>query len=230
MNLLQLLLGTMTSSNSVNSVSKKTGASSSLVSKLMIMAIPLLLKYLTKNASSREGQQSLLSALTQHKNTNTIADQIKDADEVDGGKIIGHILGNDKDNVVSSLAKETGLSASQVSSVLSSIAPSLMSGLSAATTQTTSNKNDVSSLLSMFGGKPSTTSATQNTGISSLLGALGGNDNSASSGLGALTSLLGGGNTSNSTSNLLGSLLGGSNQKQSAFDGSDLLSLLSSLK
>ena len=132
MNLLQLLLGSMMSSNSVNSVSNKTGLSSKLVQKLIVAAIPLLIKYMTNNASSTAGAQSLLGALMQHKGTRSMSEQIDDADEEDGAKIIRHILGSDEEKVVSTLADETGLKSEEVTRGLASLAPALLSGLSAA--------------------------------------------------------------------------------------------------
>ena len=60
MNLLQLLLGTLVSQKTVNTVSKKTGANSNLTSKLLLVAIPLLIKYMTSNAKKKNGAQSLL--------------------------------------------------------------------------------------------------------------------------------------------------------------------------
>ena len=83
MNLLQLLLGSLTSESSVNSLVKKTGISSKLISKLIVMAVPLLIRYMTKNASSQSGAQSLLSALTQHTNKRSMAEQIDEVDEED---------------------------------------------------------------------------------------------------------------------------------------------------
>ena len=130
MNLLQLLLGTLTSNDSVNSVSKKTGVSSGLVSKLMIAAIPLLITYMTKNASKKEGAQSLLGALTQHTSNQTVSQQIANADDTDGAKIIGHILGQDQNAIVSNLANQTGLNAKEVNAVLNNIAPALLNSLS----------------------------------------------------------------------------------------------------
>ena len=64
MNLLQLLLKTLVSTQSVNSVSKKTGLSQELVTKLIITALPILIKYMTKNASSQSGALSLANART----------------------------------------------------------------------------------------------------------------------------------------------------------------------
>ncbi len=153
MNLLSLLLGSMTTQSSVDSLSEKTGASSSLIMKLLPLAIPILLKYLTSNAGNQQGAQSLLGALTQHTNTNTIDLQIKDADAVDGGKILNHILGGNLNSVMGQLAKQTGLSESQVNSILANVAPALLSGVSAANTQQqTQPASGLGSLLGMFGG------------------------------------------------------------------------------
>ena len=100
MDLLGMLLGTMTSGNSVDALSKKTGLSTAKLAKLLPMAIPLLMKFLTKNASSADGAASLLGALGGHKNTKSMADQIGEADEEDGLKIVNHILGNDSADVL----------------------------------------------------------------------------------------------------------------------------------
>lgn len=230
MDLLQLLLGTLTSKSSVKSVSKKTGVSSGLVSKLLIAAIPLLIKYMTQNASKKEGALSLLGALGQHKDTTATAQQIANADTTDGAKIISKILGGDEKQVVSSLAKETGVTKNQASNILSTIAPSLLSGLSAATTSASkvdlSDGLDLSDVMGLLSGA----SSTQKKQSSSLGGNL-------------LGALLGGGTqqtqkqqttSTNATSALLSSLLGGGTQQQTVqqtqqSNGMELLSLLTSL-
>ena len=94
MNLLSLLLGSMMTQSSVNNLSGKTGTSQSAIMRLMPLAIPILIKYLTKNAQSQQGALSLLGALTQHKNTNSMELQLADADADDGNKILNHILGD----------------------------------------------------------------------------------------------------------------------------------------
>ena len=166
MNLLQLLLQTMLSGNSVNSVSNKTGLSSKLVKKLITLAIPVLIKYLTSNVSSQSGALSLLSALTKHNNTRSMSEQIDEVDEEDGSKIIGHILGDDKDKVVKELAAETGIEKKQVDRSLGLIAPALLAVLAATLTSAkkpkpqqqqaaaapAANAIDLTSLLSTFAG------------------------------------------------------------------------------
>ena len=230
MNLLSLLLSSMLTSSSVNSVSQKTGISEALIKKLRPLAIPLLIRYLTQNASSQAGATSLLGALTQHTSNRSMADQIQEADTTDGEKIIGHILGNDSDAVVNKLAGETGLGTNEVNSVLGAIAPALLSGLSAANTSAVQQNTaaqqaaapsalDFTSLLGTFGGaQPQQTADT--------------------SGLGLLSSLLGGGTVAQqpSSASLLSSLMGFGTAPQtpaasqaSAVDGTELLSILSAL-
>ena len=228
MNLLQLLLGTMTSNDSVSSVSKKTGLSSKLTSKLLMMAIPMLISYLTKNASKKEGAQSLLGALTQHTSKDPVSNQIANADTTDGAKIIAHILGGDQNTVIGNLAKESGATPKEVAAVLNSIAPALLNSLGTATTATAkkpaakvdlSDGIDLSDIAGLLGG-----------------GAISNSNNNPAAGL--LGSLLGGagssakaGSTADIT-NLLGTLLGGTNNSNTsakAADGTELLGLLTSL-
>ncbi len=231
MNLLQLLLGSMTTNDSVNSVSKKTGVNSKLTSKLLMMAIPLLISYMTKNASKKEGAQSLLGALTQHTSTDTVSQQIAKADDTDGAKIIGHILGKDQNTIIANLAKESGASVSEVNSILNNIAPALLNSLSTATTATTqkpkkpknSNKVDLSDGIDL-------------TDIAALLNGGKVSNSQQNSAAGLLGSLLSGGGTTQTSSSdltgLLGSLLGGTSNAAPApkqADGTELLGLLSAL-
>ena len=227
MNLLQLLLGSLTSNDSVNSVSKKTGVSSKLTSKLLMMAVPLLISYMTKNASKKEGATSLLGALMQHNSKDTVSEQIATADSTDGAKIIGHILGTDQNSVISSLAKESGASVKEVNSILNSIAPALLNSLSTATTATAAKPQNASFDLS------------DGIDLSDIAGLLNGgkaSNTQQNAAAGLLGSLLGG-NTgkqeTNELASLFGSLLGGSQttaqNNAKAADGTELLSLLTSL-
>ncbi|MBR2809509.1 MAG: DUF937 domain-containing protein [Erysipelotrichaceae bacterium] len=224
MNLLDLLASTMGSESTLETLSKKTGVSSKDTSSLLSSALPLLLNYMTNNASTTDGAKSLLGALTQHTSNKPVSQQVKDADEQDGLKILAHIFGKDNDKIVASLAKETGISSAKVSQTLASMAPALLSTLSASTTAattTSSNKKDdfdLSDLLGMFGGSSSSSNTSSLGNLGSMLSLLGGGNssssNSSTSSLGSLMSLLGG-NTSNA--------------KESSFDGSDLIQLLSAL-
>ena len=131
MNLLSLLLGSMTEENSVGTIAKKTGLSSKQITKLLLLAIPILMKAMTNNASSQAGESSLLGALAQHSSKKSMAEQMQEADEEDGAKIIGHILGSNS-GAVNEMQTETGLDPQQIAKVLSIIAPSMLNGVSSA--------------------------------------------------------------------------------------------------
>ena len=217
MNLLSLLLKSLLTDASVSALAKKTGLNAGSLKKLIPLAIPLLLKFLTKNASSESGALSLLGALSQHTNQKALSDQIDEADTEDGGKIIGHILGDQSEAVAVQLAQESGMSKRDVNSALAGLAPALMSGLSAANqTVSSSPKVDLSDGLD----------------LSDLMGMFAGAQQAQAqpSGGGLLSGLLGGGS---GLGGLFGSLLGSSAQQSSQeneFNGTQLLSLLSAMK
>ena len=224
MNLLNLLLKTMLTDSSLSALAKKTGLSSKQLKKLIPLAIPLLLKFMTSNASTQSGAQSLLGALTQHTNTKAMDEQFGEADMEDGGKIVAHILGSNSDKAVQSLALESGMSAEDVNRALGGLAPALLSGLSAATGSAAkvdlSDGLDLSDLMAMFGGAQAQAQPQQ------------------SGGMGLLGSLLGGGNSTasaqaNPLGGLFGSLLGSGAQavteNDSSVNGMALLSALTAL-
>lgn len=221
MNLLSLLLKSLLTDSSITALAKKTGLNASSLKKLIPLAIPLLLKFLTKNASNESGALSLLGALSQHTNQKALSDQIDEADTEDGGKIINHIFGSESEDVTNQLALESGMSQRDVNSALAGIAPALMSGLSAATNSVSSAPKvdlsdglDLSDLMGMFVGTQQAQQAqNQPSGGGLLSGLLGGNN----AGLGGL----------------FGSLFGSSApqaSQENEFNGTQLLSLLSSMR
>ena len=132
MNLLGLLLAALTAKNSLAQIAQKTGLSEKKIKKLMMIAVPMLLKYLTQNASSGDGVNSLLGALAQHNNKEDMTLQLKDADEKDGGKIIGHIFGKKQDEVTQNISAQSGLTQEQVNQILAIMAPAILNGVSEA--------------------------------------------------------------------------------------------------
>ncbi|MBQ5489407.1 MAG: DUF937 domain-containing protein [Oscillospiraceae bacterium] len=157
MNLLSILLSVLTSGNALTALSKKTGISKSMLKKLIPLAVPLLLRYMTGNAASQAGASSLLGALTQHTSKKPVSLQIEEADETDGGKIVGHILGDSRDSETGSLASGAGLSRGDVNKVLSVLAPALLCSLSAAKSKADgvdlSDGLDLSDVAAMLGAK-----------------------------------------------------------------------------
>ena len=177
MNLLEMLSGSLSQEASVNSIAKKSKSNRAQVLKLIAFALPLLLTYLTRNAKKKEGAQSLVNALGQHRNTGNIASQIEEADTEDGEKILKHILGDDEEAVTNNLAKKTGMNQSQVLAALDAILPGVMSGISASATQAGQKKKagidlsdglDLKDIMGMLGG--SSSGKSNGFGLESLLG------------------------------------------------------------
>lgn len=135
MSLLETLLGSMTSSSSLDTMSRRTGGNNEQMAALITAALPILLRALTANASTRTGAASLNEALAQHTGTGSVAEQFETSDSDDGAKILQHILGGNSSAVMNGLSRQSGLSNDQVGSALSALAPVLLNSLSAASSQ-----------------------------------------------------------------------------------------------
>lgn len=160
MNLLNMLNSALTSSAALKALSEKTGLSEKQIAAIIAIALPILLKGLTSNASSQNGASSLLEALGQHQNNQPVAQQLQEADVNDGMAILGHILGGSQDSALGDMSGQTGVDPQSIMSVLSNIAPFLLSGLSATAQSANSQQNsgvdlsdgfDMGDLMGMLG-------------------------------------------------------------------------------
>ena len=133
MNLLQMLSQSMMAPSSVDALAEKTGESPINIKKLLVIALPLLILYMTRNAESKEGASSLAKALDDHQEVGAVDKQIAASDTVDGEKILGHIFGGNANNVVGGLSQESGISTGSVIKILALLAPIILSSLRAAT-------------------------------------------------------------------------------------------------
>ena len=217
MNFLNVLTNSFMSGPVLETLSAKTGLSQKQLKMILAIAIPLLIKKMTSNASSQAGANSLLGALGQHNNRQSIEGQLGEVDEEDGAKIVGHILGDERDQLVESMAGEAGVGAQDVEKVLGNISPSILSGLSAATSAAQSQQSSGVDLSDGFD-------------MTDVMGLLGGAASGGGGG-GLLGSLFGGGAPAQSSGGgLLGSLLGGGQPEQDqSMNGTQLIQSLLSL-
>lgn len=126
---LKKLAGSLLSSDSISGLSGLTGASDKDVTSVLTQALPTLLSGAKDQAKDEGTAQSFVTALTDHAkdDTSDLTKFLGKVDMKDGAKIIGHLLGSGKDNVVADIAKDTGVSKAKTSSILSGAAPLLMS-------------------------------------------------------------------------------------------------------
>lgn len=141
----------------VNGVANETGQSESKTQSVLIMAMPVLLEAMKRNAATPEGGEGLLNALkTNHDGSilndlgDLFAGGVNESVKQDGSKILEHILGNKTQNIEKALGAKAGIKASNVSNILKVAAPVLLGLLGK---QTKQNKiNNASDLISLIGG------------------------------------------------------------------------------
>ena len=170
---LSALMGTLLSSDSIESMSKKAEVSEDNVKSVLANALPSLLNGVQEQACGTETAEGFLGALGQHAqvDTNDIASFFSNVDVEDGGKIVTHLLGANTEEATQQFSERAGLGSGKTALIMALAAPLLMSLLGQQQQQTA----------------PATTSA----GIGSLMSGLLGGGNTTS----LLGSLLGGGYT-----------------------------------
>ena len=126
------LLNSAVGKSLVHGASGQTGQSKSKTSNLLTMALPMLMQAMKRNANSDEGASGIMGALKKHDGS--ILDNVGDlfsgnnADSVskDGGKILGHVLGNRQENIQNALSQKSGIDAGSVSQILKMASPIVM--------------------------------------------------------------------------------------------------------
>ena len=193
----------------INGMSGHTGQSKSKTSNLLTMALPVLMQAMKRNASSSEGASGIMGALQKHDGS--ILDNLGglfsggniNAVSKDGGKILGHLLGNKQENVQNALSQTSGIDASSVGETLKVAAPILMGLLGKQQRQ--SNVISSSGLQDLLGGMIGNNAADQNQSfLESILDADG--DGSVIDDIAGM--VLGGNKSKSGLGGLLGGLFG----------------------
>ena len=141
----------------ISGVSGQTNQPESKTQDVLTMALPVLMQAMSRNASTPQGAEGLLSALNS-KHDGSILDNLSGLfgggvdDNVmeDGSKILGHVLGNKQSNVQNVISEKSGIDAGTVAQILKVAAPILMGVLGSQAKQ--QNVNSQSGLEGMLGG------------------------------------------------------------------------------
>ena len=152
MDIMELIMSQLNNKDALAELGKKVGANPSQVKQVTQMGLPTLIKALSNNASTPKGAEALAGALDQHKDDdiNDIIQYIKNVDTEDGRKILNHVLANKNQNVQTRLAKQAGLQTSQVSGLMSQLAPLLLGALGQQKKKENLDATGISSLTSLL--------------------------------------------------------------------------------
>jgi hypothetical protein len=139
----------------ISGVSGQTNQPQNKTQDVLTMALPVLMQAMKRNASTPEGAQGLMGALS-NKHDGSILDNlgglfsggVDDSVMNDGSKILGHVLGNKQQHVEQALGAKAGIDANSVAQILKVAAPIIMGVLGKETRQNNVNsQNDLGSLL-----------------------------------------------------------------------------------
>lgn len=164
------LISTLMSKDSLNGISQVTHTTNEDTRSVLSAALPLLLSGAQAQSQNANTAASFGNALFNHgqQNTSNIGSFLQGVDLIDGGKIIGHLLGLNNNSTMNMISQQTGVSSNNTSNILSAAAPLLMSLLGQQLGS--NNANATPSLLSS-----AATNAMQGLNMGSLLsGLLGG--------------------------------------------------------
>ncbi|WP_203258874.1 DUF937 domain-containing protein [Hyunsoonleella ulvae] len=150
----------------ISGVSGSTGTNQDKTSSVLTMALPVLMKAMQRNASTPQGAEGLMGALS-GKHDGSILDNLGglfsggvDEDvKTDGDKILGHVLGAKRQGVEQVIGQKSGLDAGSVGNILKVAAPLLMGMLGKQTRQ--NNVSSANGLGDMLGGLLGGSSAKQ---------------------------------------------------------------------
>ena len=142
----------------VSGVAGQTGQDENKTNSVLTMALPVLMQAMKRNASTPQGAEGLLNALSSGKHDGGILDNLGglfsggvDSNVLDdGGKILSHVLGGKQQAVENTLGAKTGMDAGSVAQILKVAAPILMGVLGNQAKQ--QNVNSSSGIEGLLGG------------------------------------------------------------------------------
>ncbi len=148
------VLGSLLSSDSIRQISKASGASQKDVEAVLHNALPDLLRGAAHQANDSRTAAGFAGALAHHAKSDTrdLGSFLSQVDLIDGGKIIGHLLGANTNASTAQTAAAAGVDPAKVAKILAVAAPLLMSLLGQQSSQSSSNAGVGSLLGSLLGG------------------------------------------------------------------------------
>ena len=141
----------------ISGVAGQTNQPKNKTQDVLMMAMPVLMAAMKRNASSPEGAEGLLNAINSKHDGSILSNLgslfgggVDDNVINDGNKILGHVLGNKQHTVENAISAKSGVDAGSVAQILKVAAPILMGMLGNQAKQ--QNVNSPGGLEGMLGG------------------------------------------------------------------------------
>ncbi|SHM00638.1 DUF937 domain-containing protein [Chryseobacterium polytrichastri] len=216
MSLIDLLTGN-TGNEVAQQAENKFGISKNQVIALLAVAAPLVISYLRNKSQDAKEAESLNNALDKDHDGSILNDSSQlEARQSEGGSILSHVFGGDKENVENQLSQNTGISIDKIGPILAMLAPVIMGYIGKEKQQSNVGAGGLGDLLGGILGNASNQAQTQSSSpLNDILGSVLGNGQSQSSG--------------NPLNDILGSVLGGGNTQQKQQGGGGLGDILGGL-
>ncbi|CAA7194845.1 DUF937 domain-containing protein [Chryseobacterium potabilaquae] len=201
MSLIDLLTGN-TGNQVAQQAENKFGISKNQIIALLAVAAPLIISHLRNKSQDAKEAEALNTALDKDHD-GSILNNTSQAEErqVEGGSILNHIFGGEKQNVESSLSQNTGISIDKIGPILAMLAPVIMGYIGKEKQQNNVGAGGLGDLLGgILGNASNQAQEQQSSPLNDILGSVLGNSQSQSSG--------------NPLNDILGNVLGGNQQQQ----------------
>lgn len=213
MSLIDLLTGN-TGNQVAEQAESKFGISKNQIIALLAVATPLVISYLRNKSQDAKEAEALNNALDKDHDGSILDDTSQlDSRQSEGGSILSHIFGNQKNTVENQLSQNTGISIDKIGPILAMLAPVIMGYIGKEKQQNNVGAGGLGDLLGgILGGAQNQAQQQQSNPLNDILGSVLGGGQSQSSGNplnDILGSVLGGGQQQKQQQGGLGDLLGG---------------------
>jgi hypothetical protein len=212
MSLIDLLTGN-TSNQVAEQAENKFGISRNQIIALLAVAAPLIISYLRNKSQDAKEAEALNNALDKDHDGSILNDASQiESRQAEGGSILDHIFGGQKNNVENQLSQNTGISIDKIGPILAMLAPVVMGYIGKEKQQSNVGAGGLGDLLGgILGNASNQAQAQQSNPLNDILGSVLGGGQAQSSGSplnDILGSVLGGGNNNQQQGGGLGSILG----------------------
>ncbi|MFY1048279.1 DUF937 domain-containing protein [Chryseobacterium sp. GP-SGM7] len=201
MSLIDLLTGN-TGNQVAEQAESKFGISKNQIIALLAVATPLVISYLRNKSQDADEAEALNNALDKDHDGSILDDASQlETRQNEGGSILSHIFGSEKNTVENQLSQNTGISIDKIGPILAMLAPVIMGYIGKEKQQNNVGAGGLGDLLGgILGGAQNQAQQEQSNPLNDILGSVLGGGQSQSSG--------------NPLNDILGSVLGGSGQQK----------------